>query len=108
MPAPEIQVDESALLEDETENEKIARLQAEQPVEYDQEFVNDLIDKLVQVQEVISGVKLYGYQEPFSRRIYDSLITNDGDTLTALFSRQSGKTETVADTIITAMIMLPR
>jgi hypothetical protein len=35
------------------------------------------------------------------------MIINDGATITALFSRQSGKTETVADVVATAMIMFP-
>ena len=48
------------------------------------------------------------YQEPLARRMFESVIIGDGAMLTALFSRQSGKTETVANTISTLMIMLPR
>lgn len=95
-----IEVDETGLHEDAPE---------EQPeVVYDRAFINDLLDKLLIVVDELSGVQLYGYQRPFARRILNSLITNDGATLTALFSRQSGKSETVANTIVAAMVMLPR
>lgn len=104
----EVEIDESALFPDETPNEREARLETEQTPVYDKKFIEDIIDKLLAIQEVMSGVKLHGYQEPFARRILNSLLTNDGATLTALFSRQSGKTETVADTIIVAMVMMPR
>jgi hypothetical protein len=38
----------------------------------------------------------------------ESVIINDGEEVTALASRQSGKSETVADTVATLMILLPR
>jgi hypothetical protein len=38
----------------------------------------------------------------------ESVIINDGEEITALASRQSGKSETVADTVATLMILLPR
>lgn len=74
----------------------------------DRHFVNNLVDKLMLVAEEISGRPIYPYQVPFVRRILESLVTNDGETITALFSRQSGKTEAVAISVVTAMIMLPR
>src|SRR5215469_13981801 len=74
----------------------------------DRHFADNLLDKLMLVAEEVSGRPIYPYQIPFIRRILESLVTNDGDTLTALFSRQSGKTESVAIAVVTAMIMLPR
>jgi hypothetical protein len=38
----------------------------------------------------------------------ESVIINDGEEITALASRQSGKSETVADSVATMMILLPR
>lgn len=76
--------------------------------EDDSNFVNALIDKLMVITNEVAGIELHEYQRPFARRIFESLILNDGATITALFSRQSGKTETVADVIATAMIMFPR
>lgn len=75
--------------------------------EVSQVMVDRLIDKLMKVCDIISGNPLYKYQQPFARRIFESLIINDGATLTALFARQTGKSETVANTIATAMIMFP-
>lgn len=75
--------------------------------ETSQGFVDGLVDRLMQVCDIISGHPLRKYQRPFARRIFESLIINDGATITALFARQTGKSETVANVIATAMIMLP-
>lgn len=71
------------------------------------EFVNKLIDKIQQFMHVLVGHTLHSYQVPLSRRIIESILINDGEEITALASRQSGKTETVADTIAALMIILP-
>ena len=76
--------------------------------ETSQEFVDKLIDKLMVVCDEISGHPLRKYQQPFARRCFESLIINDGATITALFARQTGKSETVANVIATCMIMLPK
>ncbi|WP_329271919.1 phage terminase large subunit family protein [Streptomyces sp. NBC_01451] len=74
----------------------------------DQALVEDIIDKIVLVIDELSGHPLRPYQLPLARRILESLITEDSAKLTALWSRQSGKSETVADTVCGAAIMLPR
>lgn len=73
-----------------------------------QKRVDELVDKLMLLCDELSGHPLREYQVPFARRIFESLIIGDGARLTALFSRQSGKTEAVANVIATAMIFLPR
>lgn len=73
-----------------------------------QAFVDALVDRLLKFADELSGHPLHGYQRPFAARIMESMIIKDGATVTALFSRQSGKTETVAATVATLMIMLPR
>ena len=70
----------------------------------DKELVNIVFDFC----EVYSGVKFHPYQEQFSKRLIRSVIDNDGEEITALFSRQSGKSETVATTVGGMMIILPR
>lgn len=102
-----IEVDESDLLQQESPP---LPEDLPQPGEqyFDKRFIDNLLDKLLLVVDELSGIQLHGYQRPFARRILNSLITNDGATLTALFSRQSGKSETVANTIVCAMVMLPR
>lgn len=101
----EIEYDDYADL---TDSEKEAREGTEVVLdETSQEFVNDLLSKLMNVCDIVSGHPLRNYQRPFARRIFESLVINDGATLTALFARQTGKSETVANVIATAMIMLP-
>jgi len=73
-----------------------------------QAFVDQLVERLLLFADELSGHPLYGYQRPFAARVMESVIINDNETVTALFSRQSGKTETVSAAIATMMIMLPR
>lgn len=73
-----------------------------------QAFIDALVERLLIFADELSGHPLYGYQRPFAARFMESVIIKDGATITALFSRQSGKTETVAATVATLMIMLPR
>jgi hypothetical protein len=76
--------------------------------ELSQKFVDTLIDKMMDFLKVLVGHDLHPYQKPLARRIMESVIINDGEEITALASRQSGKSETVADTVATLMILLPR
>jgi hypothetical protein len=95
---------------EETPAEREARVNTQIELsETSQGFVDGLVDKLIRVANDIAGedAHLRPYQEPFARRLFESLIISDGARITALFSRQSGKTEAVADVVVTAMIMLP-
>jgi hypothetical protein len=75
--------------------------------ELTQAFVDKLIDKLFVFMDVLVGHALHPYQKPLARRMMESVIIGDGEEITALAARQSGKSETVADTVATLMIMLP-
>lgn len=72
------------------------------------EFVNSLIERILDFQEVLVGYPLHPYQLPFARRIIESVIINDGETLTATAARQSGKSEAIANTVATLMVLMPR
>jgi hypothetical protein len=76
--------------------------------ELSQEFVNRLIDKIMQFMEVLVGYPLHEYQQPLSRRIIESVIIGDGEEITGLAARQSGKSEIIANTVATLMVLLPR
>jgi hypothetical protein len=76
--------------------------------ETSQRFVDQLIDKLMLICDELSGHALRPYQTPLARRIFESIIIGDGNTITALMARQVGKTETIANVIATCMLMLPR
>lgn len=100
---------ETQFIDDETPAEREARLATEINLDpLTQQFVNELVDKLVLFTNHLSGHPLRPYQEPFARRMFESLIIGDTAVLTALFSRQSGKSETVANCVATVMIMFPR
>ena len=75
--------------------------------ELSSEFVNRLIEKVFKFMAVLIGHELHSYQKPLSRRIIESVLVNDGEEITALASRQSGKTETVSATLSTLMVLLP-
>lgn len=75
--------------------------------ELSSEFVTRLIDKIFQFMTVLIGHELHSYQMPLARRVAESVIINDGEEITALASRQSGKTETVSATLATLMVILP-
>jgi hypothetical protein len=87
---------EQSSLEDEEEEDQ-----------FSQEFIDRLIDKILDFQNVLVGHKLHPYQLPFSRRIIEAVLIGKGDELTALAARQSGKSETIANTVATLMILLP-
>ena len=68
----------------------------------------ELVDRIYNFCEVYSGRVMYKYQTQFSKRIIRSVLENDGAEITALFARQSGKTETIAITVGGLMIILPQ
>ena len=79
----------------------------EEEDELTKEFVNKLTDKILKFMVVLVGHDLHSYQKPLARRIVESVLINDGEEITALASRQSGKTETVSDVLATLMVILP-
>jgi len=76
--------------------------------ELSKEFIANLVDKIMAFMVLLVGHELHPYQEPLARRIVQSVLINDGEEITALASRQSGKTETVANIVATLMVILPR
>jgi hypothetical protein len=76
--------------------------------ELSKEFVTKIIDRCIQFQTALVGHELHPYQMPLARRIIESVIINDGEEITALAARQSGKSETIANTVVTLMVLLPR
>ena len=86
-------------------------IQEDEEIELDElskEFVLMLIDRCIQFMDALVGHSLHPYQLPLARRIIESVIINDGEEVTALAARQSGKSETIANTVATLMVLLPR
>jgi hypothetical protein len=80
-------------------------------VELDQtstEFVKQIVDKTMIFLEYLCDTKLFPYQVESARRIIESLIINDGEEITVIQSRQSGKSEVLADVVATVMVLFPK
>jgi len=98
----------------EIEGEPAPEEQEDELDELSKEFVKKLIDRCIQFMDALVGVDdgeehaLRPYQLPLARRIIESVIINDGEEITALAARQSGKSETIANTVATLMVLLPR
>lgn len=69
--------------------------------------LGELVDKLLITLETMCNVVLFPYQKVFAARVMHSVLLNDGEEITALWARQSGKSETITDVIATLMVMLP-
>jgi len=100
--------DEDDLLEDDDEDVLPIEDEEEELDELSKEFVKKLIDQCIEFQTTLVGHELHPYQMPLARRIIESVIINDGEEITALAARQSGKSETIANTVATLMVLLPR
>ena len=95
-------------ISEEDEIDELAVPEEEELDELSKEFVKNLVEKIMQFMETLVGYDLHPYQKPLAKRIIESIIINDGEEVTALASRQSGKSETIANTVATLMIILPR
>lgn len=67
----------------------------------------ELVNKVAQFCEAYSGFTFYPYQKQWAKRLIRSVLENDGAELTALFARQSGKSQSVAIVCGGLMILLP-
>lgn len=66
-----------------------------------------LTEILLEIGQKMTGIHLYSYQKPIVFRILYSILHRDGAEITALFSRQSGKSEIVVFCVITMGVLLP-
>lgn len=71
----------------------------------------ELVDKIFLFCETYAygdtGKHFFPYQAQFGKRIIRSLLENDGEEISALFSRQSGKSETVSIVSGGCAVLLP-
>lgn len=74
----------------------------------DADFVRKVVEKIIMFANELAGESLFPYQQEFSERVVESIVLNDGAQITALFSRQSGKTQAVAYVIAACMILMPK
>jgi len=70
--------------------------------------VDKLIDRILAAAEIVDTdiEHFYPYQRDFASRILESIIVNDGDVIIGEFSRQSGKSRTLASIMSVVLPML--
>lgn len=69
--------------------------------------LHDIIVRVLTLAQTLSERTYYPYQVQFAYRVVQSLLLRDGKTLTALLSRQSGKTEVLSSLIAALLIIIP-
>jgi hypothetical protein len=100
--------DEDEFLPDEEDDELVQEEPEDELDELSKEFVKKIVERCIQFQTALVGHELHPYQMPLAKRIIESVLINDGEEITALAARQSGKSETIANTVATLMVLLPR
>lgn len=68
---------------------------------------HEITSKIMEFGKILTGISPYDYQEQAAYALIYSVITFSGDVKTMLFSRQSGKSETIAFVIDTLCVLLP-
>ena len=74
----------------------------------DKEFVDQLVMRTILFCEELSGMELRPYQRDLAYRIIESVILADGEETTALWSRQSGKSQTLAIVVAGMLVLFPK
>lgn len=67
----------------------------------------DLVLELVSMYNGFKKIHLYSYQRLLMRRITESVLLHDGASITALFARQTGKSEALASLVPGLCLVLP-
>lgn len=79
---------------------------------FTEEELEDLVAKIYNFTELLCFVPpatgFYGYQEEFAKAIIRDILMSLGNSITGLFARQSGKSETVANVAAALMVLLPK
>lgn len=73
-----------------------------------EEFIHELTVRILVFAEEFCNVTLFPYQRDVGYRIIQSVLLGDGEEITVLQARQSGKSETLACVIVAIMVLLPR
>jgi hypothetical protein len=76
--------------------------------EEDSEFLDQIVIRTIVFSENLSGMVLRPYQRELAYRIVESVILADGEEITAVQSRQSGKSECCAIVVSGMMVLFPK
>lgn len=77
-------------------------------VKFSKAELADFVSRCLDFTEIFCATEFYAYQREFATAIIIDIIDNRSNTLTGLFSRQSGKSETVANVAAAMMVLLPQ
>lgn len=72
------------------------------------EFLDTLVKKLILFVEEFCDVTLFPYQVPIAYRIIESIVLGDGEEITVVATRQSGKSEVLSNVLAGMMVILPK
>jgi len=72
------------------------------------EFVNNLVKRLVIFTEEFCDIDFFPYQTEIACRLIESIVIGDGDEITVIGCRQSGKSEVLAAVMASMMVILPK
>lgn len=72
------------------------------------EFIDTLVKKLIVFTEEFCDVEFFPYQVPIAYRIIESIVLGDGEELTLIATRQSGKSEVLSNVLAALMVILPK
>jgi len=67
----------------------------------------ELADKIIRFGEEVAAITLYQYQRSFALCVVIAVLQRNGDEPSALYSRQSGKSEVVAVISLALCILMP-
>lgn len=69
--------------------------------------LHTVVLRIIALAQVLSEKRFYAYQVKLAYRIIESVLLHDGDVITALFSRQSGKTEVLGASLNAIAMIVP-
>lgn len=72
------------------------------------EFVDMLVKRLIIFTEEFCAVEFFPYQVPIAYRLIESVVIGDGDEITIVATRQSGKSEVLSAVCAAMMVILPK
>lgn len=88
--------------------EELAEEVDEELDETSSEFIDHLVKKLILFTEEFCDIEFFPYQVPIAYRFIESIILGDGEELTLIATRQSGKSEVVSNVLAAMMVILPK
>jgi len=67
----------------------------------------ELVEKMIVLAGELAGSKLYPYQVEFARAILTAVLEREAEEITALWARQSGKSQSLSAILGALMILMP-